>query len=227
MTERATNQISVQMPDNTLPEWIELLPSGPDVVGVDGRRWLNDVPDRIVADFQSRNQLMVIDWEHATENRAPNGLEAPAAGWVDQLEARSGAIWGHVKEWTGRASQQLTDKAYKFISPVFEFEKNSNRILRITSAALTNAPNLALTALNSRQTGTGKGEMALTDEERRVCELMGVDEADLLKTKQAALAHAQNAARLSQALSPEERRVCELMGVDPDDYLANKSQQSI
>lgn len=222
MTERATNQISVQMPDNTLPEWIELLPPGPDVVGVDGRRWLNDVPDRIVADFQSRNKPLVIDWEHATENRAPNGLEAPAAGWVDRLEVRSGAIWGHVKEWTGRASQQLADRAYKFLSPVFAFEKNSGRILKITSAALTNAPNLALTALNSRQM-TGKDEVTLTDEERRIAQMMGVDEADLLKTKQAALAHAQNAARLSQALSPEERRVCELMGVAPDTYLAERN----
>lgn len=221
--ETARNQLGVQLSADP-PEWIELLPAGPEVEGFDGRRWRNDSPDRIVAAFQRRDRPMVIDWEHATETRAPNGLDAPAAGWVDRLEVRSGAIWGHVKEWTARARQQLAEKAYRFLSPVFQFEKKSGRIVALTSAALTNAPNLRLTALNSRQVTTGKGEIALTYEELQIGRLMGVGEEDLLKTKRADRARAQNAARLEGLLSPEERRVCEAMGVDPDEFLARKRQ---
>lgn len=162
-------------------------------------------------------------WPIATERRHPNGLDAPAAGWVDRLEVRAGAIWGHVKEWTARARQQLAEKAYRFISPVFQFEKTSGRIVALTSAALTNAPNLALTALNSRATGVGDGGIALTEEERQIARQMGVEEADLLRTKRADAESARNAARLDSALSAEERRVCECMGVDPGDYLARRS----
>ena len=31
----------------TAPDWIELIPAGPLVVGVDGRQWRNDTPDRL------------------------------------------------------------------------------------------------------------------------------------------------------------------------------------
>lgn len=222
MADSATDNLSLQMPATVLPEWVEVIPSGPEVIGIDGRRWLNDVPDRIVDNFQTRGRLMVIDWEHATECRAPNGLDAPAAGWIDQLEIRAGAIWAHVKEWTERARQQLAERAYKFLSPAFLFERNSGRILSLTSVALTNAPNLPLTALNSRQRTTGKGEPALTHEECHAARLLGLAEADVLKTKQAEYDQAQNAVRLAQVLSPEELRVCEVMGVKPATYLENK-----
>lgn len=221
--ETAHNQIGAPLPDAP-PEWIELIPAGPDVEGLDGRRWRNDSPDRIVTAFNERGRPLVIDWEHSTENRAPNGLDAPAAGWVDRLEVRAGAIWGHVKEWTARARQQLAEKAYRFLSPVFQFEKQSGCIVALTSAALTNAPNLRLTALNSRLVTTGKEEVALTAEERQIGHLMGVRVADLIDAKRADHARAQNAARLQGLLSPDERRVCEAMGVDPDEFLARKRQ---
>jgi len=96
----------------------------------------------------------------------------------------------------------------------------------LTSAALTNTPNLALKALNSRAASAGDSGAALTHEERQIGRLMGVGEEDLLKTKRADLDRAQNAARLEGLLSPEERRVCEAMGVDPDEFLARKRQRA-
>lgn len=133
--------------DGSVTDWIELIPAGPDVAGIDGRAWINDDPDAIVAEFQRRHRPLVIDWEHATEHRAPQGLDAPAAGWIDQVENRGGAIWGHA-EWTAKASAQIADKAYRFLSPVFLYDKKSTRIIALTSVGLTNTPNLTLTALN-------------------------------------------------------------------------------
>lgn len=86
-------------PTPTVPDWIELIPAGPAITGIDGRQWINDMPDRIVAAFTARIHPMVVDYEHASEHRAPQGLDAPAAGWIDRLENRNDAIWGHV-EWT-------------------------------------------------------------------------------------------------------------------------------
>lgn len=136
--------------DSASPDWIELIPSGPHIIGADGRSWVNDAQDKIISAFNSRAHPMVIDWEHATEHRAPQGLDAPAAGWVDRLEVRGGAIWGHA-EWTEKAAAQIAQREYRYLSPVFLYEKQSRRISALTSAALTNTPNLTLTALNCEE----------------------------------------------------------------------------
>ncbi|MEQ1712580.1 MAG: phage protease, partial [Hyphomicrobium sp.] len=144
------------------PEWIEVLPAGPEIAGRDGRYWIADDPGRIVSDSLAGGPLHV-DYEHASEVRAPQGEPAPAAGWIDKLETRDGgAIWAHV-EWTPRARQMIADREYRFISPVFYFDKDSLRILSLVSVALTNKPNLTMTALNRRQ---GEAGPTLHNEER-------------------------------------------------------------
>lgn len=135
------------------PEWIELIPPGPAITGRDGRTWLFDeLAQRLVlAAFADRGIDMVIDWEHSTEVAAPQGEPAPAAGWIDQLELRAGALWGHVT-WTPRAGDQVAAREYRFVSPVFDYDDIYRRILRMVSVGLTNKPNLVLTALNHEQT---------------------------------------------------------------------------
>lgn len=136
--------------DGKAPDWVELLPAGVDVVGRDGRHWTNPDPQALAAASDPAANPMPIDWEHATDVRAGEGLEAPAAAWVDQLEVRDGAIWGHV-EWTPRGAEQVANKEYRFLSPVFAFDKTSGRIKQLKRAGLTNTPNLHLTALNREE----------------------------------------------------------------------------
>lgn len=207
--------------NSAVPEWIELIPAGPAIIGIDGRQWLNETPDRIIAAFIARNKPMVVDYEHASEHRAPQGLDAPAAGWVDRLEVRGmGSIWGHVV-WTEKAMQYIADKAYRFISPAFTFEKTTQRIAALISAALTNKPNLNLTALNHR----GSLIQILTPEEKQVAYLFGRTEADALQIKQAEVEVAQNAQRISQQITPDECRICELMGTPFFDYLSTRNRE--
>ncbi|WP_323114330.1 phage protease [Pseudomonas guariconensis] len=139
------------------PDWIELIPPGPTVTGRDGRTWLFDdlAQQLVLAAFTGRGIDMVIDWEHATEVAAPKGDEAPAAGWIDRLELRNGALWGHVA-WTPRAGGQVAAREYRFVSPVFDYDDAYRRILRMVSVGLTNKPNLVLTALNHEQPETQK-----------------------------------------------------------------------
>ncbi|WP_336331636.1 phage protease [Pseudomonas putida] len=143
--------------ESEAPDWIELIPTGPVIEGRDKRTWLFDdlAQQWVLAAFTGRGIDMVIDWEHATEVAAPKGKEAPAAGWIDRLELRDGALWGHV-DWTPRAGGQVVAKEYRFVSPVFDYEDESRRIVRMVSVALTNKPNLVLTALNHEQSETPK-----------------------------------------------------------------------
>ena len=141
------------------PEWVELLPAGPEVMGRDGRRWRLDDPEAVAAasldGSDSKKREIPIDWEHATEIKAPQGEPAPAAGWITRLEVRQGALWGRV-EWTERGREAVASREYRYLSPVFEYEKKGKRITRLLSAGLTNSPNLALSALNQQ----GQGDAA-------------------------------------------------------------------
>lgn len=135
---------------NGAPAEVELIPAGPDVVGRDGRRWLFDetAGAAVLQAFAARNAQLPIDWEHASQHRAPNGEAAPAAAWVTRLDVRDGALWGTV-EWTERGRNQVSGREYRYLSPVFDFEPSTGRIVRLVSAGLTNLPNLHLQALNS------------------------------------------------------------------------------
>ena len=133
----------------TAPEWVQLLPAGPEVAGQDGRTWRYDAA-AVVAAFNARNRPMPLDWEHASAHRAPKGLDAPAAGWIVELAAREEGIWGRV-EWTERGQAQVIAREYRFISPAFLHDPNTGQIREIVHAGLTNQPNFRMAALNRPQ----------------------------------------------------------------------------
>ena len=133
------------------PEWITLLPAGPEIAGLDGRRWTNPDPARVVDAFRARGVDLVVDWEHGSETRSLAGERSPAAGWVQELELRDGAVWGRVV-WTDRGRADVESGAYRYLSPSFDFSRATNEIVRLTSVGLVHAPNLpALPALNREE----------------------------------------------------------------------------
>lgn len=141
--------LNVELPPGEVPEWVELLPAGEVLTGRDGRTWRNPNPQAVVDQFNLRGMDLVIDWEHASEHRAPKGEDAPAAAWVKEMEVRDGSVCARV-EWTPKAAEQLKAKEYRYLSPVFLFTRDERQIVRLTSAGLTNQPNLALKALNQQ-----------------------------------------------------------------------------
>lgn len=80
--------------------------------------------------------------------QAPQGLPAPAVGWIKALEIRDGAIWGRI-EWTAQGAELVGGRAYRYLSPVFRFDFTTNEISEPVSAGLTNNPNLEMAALNA------------------------------------------------------------------------------
>ncbi len=145
--------------DGTLPEWVPLIPVG-DVVGRDGRHWTNNNPDQVIAATLSTNRDQPLDYEHATELKAPNGDEAPAAGWFKDYRVRNGHIEGQL-ELNPRGAASVAGKEYRYLSPVFR-HNTANEIYDIRSVALTNRGNLLLPALN-RETQPEKATMELAE----------------------------------------------------------------
>ncbi len=176
------------------PEWIELLPAG-EFVGRDGRGPFKvSNADAVIAatDALRMEAGLPIDYDHATDFAAPSGRRAPAAGWIRAIEAREGALWGKV-EWTTHGSTAVVTHEYRYISPVFEYSQDG-AVQRVLRAALTNNPNLYLTAISTRAsidksvtTGVPMKQMSTTrvSEEHRgnmsettaaqLCELLGLE----------------------------------------------------
>jgi phage I-like protein len=143
--------LNFELPANA-PQRVELIPAGPDVVGRDGRQWVfdADAQDQILSAFAQRGLPLPIDINHSSETAAPNGGESPAAAWIERLEVVDGALWG-VVDWTPRGREAVTNREYRFLSPVFEYHGESKRITRLISAGLVNNPNLKLQALNREE----------------------------------------------------------------------------
>lgn len=139
--------------DGQAPEWVHLLPLGPEVVGRDGRKWTLPSPEDFVRASQAELPAP-FDYMHASERRRPDGTgdEAPAAGWIVELnvvrdgDERAPGIWGRV-EWTPRGKRAVAEREYRFVSPAF-LHRRTGEIERLTSAGLVHKPNLDLSALN-------------------------------------------------------------------------------
>lgn len=126
-------------PAGTAPEWVHILPAG-SFSGVDGRGpyKLADAQAVIAASLQ--HGAIPFDENHSTQSAAIVGGEAPARGWIDQMQARADGIWAHV-DWTNAGRALMEDKSYRFVSPVFKHAE-SGEVRVIKSVALTNNPNL-------------------------------------------------------------------------------------
>lgn len=126
---------------------IQLLPAG-SFRAWDGRpadvpAWKIDatIASAVIADFNTRQNERVIDYEHQTLLAEKNGQPAPAAGWLSALEWRESGLWA-VCSWTPRATEMIAAGEYKYISPVFTYNKQTGAVERVLLAAITNNPGL-------------------------------------------------------------------------------------
>lgn len=161
--------------ESGVPKRIQVLPSGKEIRGVDGRHWKNEDPGALCAKMNSSGLVTVkngcvIDENHSTDLSAPKGGEAPAFGWFRNFTLETdGSIWADV-EWNARGLKAVSEKEYKYISPVFTRDKDGN-ITEILRAALTNNPNLDNPALNSSQKTAEEKNM-----EKELCAALGLPE---------------------------------------------------
>ena len=95
-----------------------------------------------VRNFQAQTNPIKFDYEHASLDACPAG--APAAGWVQRVEARGQDLWAFV-EWTDKAADEIRAGQYRFCSCVFVFD-STDRVTaepigcELVMVALTDSP---------------------------------------------------------------------------------------
>jgi phage I-like protein len=123
------------------PEWVLVAPLGkwtkkgsPDYLVTP------EIAARIAANFRRLGTDRVFDYEHQTLT----GAQAPAAGWIKDLQARPDGVWARV-EWTQSARDMIAARQYRYYSPVIYYDWHDPRTGEaigpwLHSAALTNDP---------------------------------------------------------------------------------------
>ncbi|MFN3970885.1 MAG: phage protease [Gemmobacter sp.] len=159
------------------PEWVLLFNAGREE-GRDGRVFVLDDADALVADFRARAVDLPVDFEHANDNpEAKLRGPVPAAGWVKDLRADDAGLWGRI-EWTATAAEMIGRKEYRYISPSFLIERDTGRIVRLKGAGLVHAPNLFIPALASEEAAPMNApQSADTDLLPRLVTSLGMDPA--------------------------------------------------
>ncbi|MCX7586548.1 phage protease [Phenylobacterium sp. 58.2.17] len=135
------------------PEWVMVLPIGPEIVARDGRRFTLSNPEALLANLRAKTADLPFDIEHASEIRAPKGEDAPAQGWAKAYELRADGIWAK-PEWTPAGGRKVADKEYRYLSPAIRHTP-TGEIVTLSSFALTTQPALDMPALASIE-GRGK-----------------------------------------------------------------------
>ena len=145
-------RVSPETAGGPAPGRIQLFPAGefsardggPGTLrGVKAKAWTLTFDDAatVIARWRQRETPLVVDYEHQTINAAENGKPAPAAGWIESLEAGPDGLYATVK-WTDAARAFIQADEYRYISPVFSFDPETGAVLELKSAALTNYPAL-------------------------------------------------------------------------------------
>jgi phage I-like protein len=129
--------------------WVHLLP-GTELRTEDGRGpWHVKSMNALIAASLPKGQRLILDENHSNDHAAPLGLPSPAAGWIEELQARADGLWGRVT-WTPAGAE--VRKGYRGISPALLIDKAGN-VLRVLRASLVNFPNLkGLAQLQAQQT---------------------------------------------------------------------------
>lgn len=163
-----TSQGTVVQLNKTAPRSFRIIPAGAFSASdgrANGNWFLSEQTGRMmVALAAQRKDDFVIDYEHQTLYARANNSPAPAAGWFKQLEWRTDGLYVMDARWTATASAMVEAAEYRFISPVFNFNKETGMVNALHSIALTNTPALhGLTDLSlaaaSAQFGNSDSQM--------------------------------------------------------------------
>ncbi len=186
--------------DGSAPEWVQLTPAGPRLIGIDGRAWTMTDPDAVVDRFRAINQTLPVDVSHSTEIKAPKGEPAPAVGHIHEMENRDGEIWAKV-EWNAAGEAAVAGRAYRYVSPAFLFTK-AKQVVRLTSVGLVNKPNFQMAALNQADP-TEEDDMSLAAIRTALNLAEDADESAILSAINSRQTEHETALNAAKAAAPD------------------------
>lgn len=93
---------------------------------------------RIMSQLEDEGVDVMMDWEHASVASSEPG-RADAAGWFN-VELRDDGLYATNVKWTEDAAAALEAAQYRYFSPAFTVDEETNEIIKFINCALTNRP---------------------------------------------------------------------------------------
>lgn len=206
------------------PDWVQIAPRGA-FTARDDRRFNID-PEVLVERFKADGIFLPIDIDHATVKRAATGESAPAVGWIEELQARDGGLWGRVS-WLKEGLRTLAEKTHRYISPTLKVGENGIAVW-LHSAALVAAPALSMPAVASADVSRKEKE---TTVDPKILEALGVKpdaSSDEIIAKIATLsAKAENADAMIAGLARTTKTLSGQVVTDRDRRIEARVDQAI
>jgi len=104
-----------------------------------------DIAQKIIALVAAKANDLLIDYEHQTLETENNGQEAPASGWIKRasLEWREGeGLFANDYKWTAKAKGYIDGDEYRYLSPVFSYNKKTGEIIDLLHIGLVNTADI-------------------------------------------------------------------------------------
>lgn len=142
----------------------------------------------LIAERQSRTNDLLFDYEHQTLTTQENGKPAPASGWGKNINLvwQDNGLFITDVDWTAAAREAIAKREYRYISPVFTYDKDSGRVIKLLHVAITNFPAIdgmkeLIASLTARHEHKNKPqEHSMNEELKWLLTLLGVNvESDI------------------------------------------------
>ena len=167
----------------------------------------------------------MIDLEHESLGMPARPDSRDARGWA-QLEMRKGELWAVNVRWTPDGERRLREKTQRYLSPAFERDPATGRILSLVNIALTAIPATydapALVAASARGLGRRNSstigirmQAALRDLVAKEAQRRGITAGEFVR----------EAVLRGLGVTEVEARACERRGVSVLEFAERKATQ--
>ena len=144
----------------------------------DGKPTKEIIDEESIIQMARQTEELLLDRDHASM-RSQDERNTKAYGWISGLKAIVGlgdmdGLYGTIK-WTPDGIELVKERAYRFLSPVFELD-GDGRAVKLVNVALTNRPALPLPPIINSESEDGN-KISITNSKKDTY-LMNKDEIE-------------------------------------------------
>jgi len=136
----------------------------------------------VIAAYQEHGADVMFDLEHLSleSPQESRNFDPDARAWA-KLELRDGALWAIGIRWTPDGERRLRERTQRYISPAFDVDSKTGRIVSLVNVAITSLP--ATHGLQPLVAATERMQMDPKEIDiSTVAEALGVDMPALVKS---------------------------------------------
>lgn len=191
--------LNVLIPDGEPPSEVRLFARGNNTTSKGTFLFDDAAAKSVMAAYEQASKDVMLDLEHLSLNTESRSFDPDARGWA-KLEVRSGELWLTDISWNEDGAARLRAKKQRYLSPVFDYDPRTQRVLSVKNVAIT-----AMPATHNPQPLVAANERGTDVMKSAICKLLNMAEEtpdeEVLKALAARLADAMPA-----DMPPEEKK---------------------